>query len=73
MQILYDWSQRELERIEKEHPVIRGALGGNAASKARKEHFKEYNKRLEILKARYAVAPITKSQTFNQLRKTAVV
>lgn len=71
MQNLYDWSQRELARIDKEHPIIRGALGGNEASKARKEHFKEYNKRLDMLKLHYSglhtVSPAAKAQTFNEL------
>jgi|GEM_PF-6634794 len=53
MNALYDWSTVELKRIEKSHPDIQGALGGSAGSKERKAHFKEYNRRLDAIKAKY--------------------
>ena len=57
MNFLYDWSTDELERIEKTFPDVQGALGGSACSKERKAHFKEYNRRLDALKLKYALAP----------------
>ena len=53
MNVLYDWSTIELERIEKEYPDVQGAMGGSSASKERKAHFKEYNRRLDVLKEKY--------------------
>ena len=67
MQILFDWSTGELERIEKEYPDVRGSFGGNAGGVARKKHFKEYNRRLDILKVQYANAQIVKVQTFSEM------
>ena len=69
MLALFDWSTVELERIDREYPDIPGALDGPSCQ-AQKLHFKEYNKRLAILKEQYTTEATVQSKTFNQLLQT---
>ena len=66
MQILFDWSTGELDRIDKEFPYVSGGLDGEGVV-ARKTHFKEYNRRLAILKMKYENTSTKKVQIFDEM------
>ena len=52
---LFDWSTEELTRIDKEYPDnLQKGLDGPGDFE-RKKHFREYNKRLFELKAKYNI------------------
>ena len=51
---LFDWSTKELERIDKEYPGEPGVLDGPQMAE-NKKHFREYNRRLLALKDKYGI------------------
>ena len=70
-QALLDWSNAELEKIEKAHPYTPGVLDGGDCV-AQKAHMKEFNARVAALHAKYNNAtPATKSRTFNEILQPA--
>ena len=52
---LFDWSTKELERIDEKYPFEKGVGLDGPEVIEQKEHFREYNKRLLALKAKYNI------------------
>ena len=70
-QALMDWSNAELEKIEKAHPYTPGVLDGGEII-AQKAHMKEFNALVAALHAKYNDGvPGTKSRTFNEVLQHA--
>ena len=53
---LFDWSTKVLKHIDTKYPYIPGRIMLDGPEDAeRKEHFREYNRRLADLKAKHGI------------------